>query len=195
MLLRLKGMMADRLLPAGVSEVLVASEDACERTVQQLYRHRSQELFGLARRLGLSDEDASDAVQEAMLRLWRELESGTEIADPDAWVFRVTYRLAMDSHRLRRRLRGVTERLGGVGAGDRRQEAGDPAARLATDSVWRAVDRLPERQRAILYLRYRADMPYERIGLALSITAGAARGQASTGLATLRRYLVDEVER
>ncbi len=188
--------MTDRLLPVGAAETVAASEGRCERTVQSLYRRRSQELFGFARRLGLDDEDASDGVQETMLRLWRELESGAEIADSDAWAFRALYRLAMDSHRLRRRVRGLVERLGaGTGAADRRPGGGDPAAAAEVDAVWQAVQRLPERQRAVLYLRYRADMPFEQIGLTLSITASAARGHASTGLATLRRRLHDEVER
>jgi RNA polymerase sigma factor (sigma-70 family) len=66
---------------------------------------------------------------------------------------------------------------------------------IEVDAVWHAVDRLPPRQRAVLYLRYRADLPYERIGLALGITPNAARGHASTGLGTLRRRLHAEDER
>jgi len=167
----------------------------CERTVQLLYQRRSQEMFGFARRLGLGDEEASDAVQETMLRLWRELDSGAQIADPDAWAFRTLYRLGIDSHRLTRRLQGLVERMGSGLASGRAHLDGDPARRVEVDAVWQAVDRLPERQRAVLYLRYRADLPYERIGLALGITPGAARGHASTGLGTLRRRLHVEDER
>lgn len=154
-------------------------------------------MFGFARRLGLGDEEASDSVQETMLRLWRELDSGAQIADPDAWAFRTLYRLAIDSHRLRQRLRGLVDRIGGglAGATDGSHLDGDLGRRIETDAVWQAVDRLPERQRAVLYLRYRADLPYDRIGLALGITPSAARGHASTGLGTLRQRLHDEDER
>jgi DNA-directed RNA polymerase specialized sigma24 family protein len=71
----------------------MVEESDPERAVRLLYSQRSQEMFGFARRLGLPDEDASDAVQEAMLRLWRELDAGAEIGDPDAWAFRVLYRV------------------------------------------------------------------------------------------------------
>ena len=169
------------------------SQAGNERALQLLYQRRSQEMFGFARRLGLADEDASDAVQETMLRLWRELDSGTNVVDPDAWAFRVLYRLAVDNHRLRGRLRGLAERLRAPRpAGDPGRLDGDPARRFEVDAVWQAIDRLPERQRAVLYLRFRADLPYERIGLALSISAGAARGHASTALASLRRRLTQE---
>jgi RNA polymerase sigma factor (sigma-70 family) len=157
-----------------------------ERTVNLLYARQAQEMFGFVRRLGLADEDASDAVQEAMLRLWRELESGAEIADPEAWSYRVLYRIGVDHHRFRRRLSSLVVRLT---PGGRPAVESDPARCCETETVWLAVDRLPKRQRAVLYLRYRSDLPYERIGRILGISAGAARGHASTGLATLRRLL------
>ena len=187
--------MTDRWLPRASTGPLSVPDAGSERTVHLLYQRRSQEMFGFARRLGLGDEEASDAVQETMLRLWRELDSGAQIADPDAWAFRTLYRLGIDSHRLTRRLQGLVERMGDGLAGGRAHLDGDPARRVEVDAVWQAVDRLPERQRAVLYLRYRADLPYERIGLALGITPGAARGHASTGLGTLRRRLHVEDER
>lgn len=187
--------MTDRWLPRASTGPLSVPDAGSERTVHLLYQRRSQEMFGFARRLGLGDEEASDAVQETMLRLWRELDSGAQIVDPDAWAFRTLYRLGIDSHRLTRRLQGLVERMGDGLAGGRAHLDGDPARRVEVDAVWQAVDRLPERQRAVLYLRYRADLPYERIGLALGITPGAARGHASTGLGTLRRRLHVEDER
>ncbi|HEX7543773.1 MAG TPA: sigma-70 family RNA polymerase sigma factor [Candidatus Limnocylindrales bacterium] len=190
---RLQGVITDRAFSIGETVALGDSEVGNERALQLLYQRRSQEMFGFARRLGLADEDASDAVQETMLRLWRELDSGTDVVDPDAWAFRVLYGLAVDNHRLRGRLRGLAERLRAPRlAGDPGRLDGDPAGRIEVDAVWQAIDRLPERQRVVLYLRFRADLPYERIGLALSISAGAARGHASTGLASLRRRLTQE---
>jgi DNA-directed RNA polymerase specialized sigma24 family protein len=176
--------MADRSLPRASTGTLPIPDAAHERTVHLLYQRRSQEMFGFVRRLGLGDEEASDAVQETMLRLWRELASGVAIADPDAWTFRTLYRLGIDSHRLARRLRGLADRIGGGMAGptDRVDLGGDPARRIEVDAVWQAVDRLPK-------------LPYEQIGVVLEITPGAARGHASTGLATLRRRFDNEDER
>jgi RNA polymerase sigma factor (sigma-70 family) len=184
--------MTEQLSRIGPEEAARVDAAACERTVQSVYGRRSQEMFGFARRLGLSDEDASDAVQESMLRLFRELAGGAAILDPDAWAFRVLYRVGMDNHRLRRRVEALAVRLTAVAAW-RRPDDGDPSRGLDTDGVWQAVDQLPPRQRAVLYLRYRADLSYERIALALGISAGAARGHASTGLATLRRRLGEEL--
>ena len=58
--------------------------------------------------------------------------------------------------------------------------------------MWSAVDRLPPRQRAVLYLRYRADMSYDRIATIMGITANGARNDASVATASLRRRLASE---
>lgn len=147
-------------------------------------RH-GQALFGFVRRLGLSDTQAADCVQEVMLRMWAELDRGIVILDPRGWAFRAIYRLAMDEHRLRKRLAALVGVL--AGRSERASSRPDHADRIA---VWAEVDRLPVRQRQVLYLRYRADLPFEEIGDVLGMTASAARSHATQATATLRRRLV-----
>jgi RNA polymerase sigma-70 factor (ECF subfamily) len=159
-----------------------------ERRVLSLHQRRGQDLYGFALGLGLSEQEAADAVQEAMLRLWRELAAGRDVVDLDAWVFRTTYRLAVDHHRLRRRISGSLGRL----IAREQRHASDPAESADADALWQAVDELTGRQRAVLYLRYRADLPFDRIGFALGITSNAARSHATNAVATLRRRLAQE---
>jgi len=169
--------------------VRTAGEDReRERRVLSLHERRGQDLYGFALGLGLSEEEAADAVQEAMLRLWHELAAGREVHDLDAWVFRIIYRLAIDHHRLRHRISGSLGRL--IARGER--HASDPADSADADALWQAVDELSARQRAVLYLRYRADLPFDRIGFALGITSSAARSHATNAVATLRHRLAQE---
>ena len=147
---------------------------------------RGPELFGLARRLGLTADEADDAVQETLLRMWVALDGASEIVDVDAWSFRVLYRLCMDQHRWRRRVRIIADRIGsavspGAGTGI--------AERLA---LWEAVDLLPERQRAVVYLRYRADLSFDQIGSVLGIRPVSARSHCSRALDRLESMLSRE---
>jgi RNA polymerase sigma factor (sigma-70 family) len=163
-------------------------EDALKGIVIDLEHRQGQALFGFVRRLGLSDAQAADAVQDVLLRLWAEIEAGAYIEQPKAWAFRSIYRLAMDQHRLQRRIGLIVERLArsDVAWDDRGLDAGDRIA------VWAEVARLPERQRHVLYLRYRADLTFEEIASVMGITASAARSHATQATATLRRRLGDE---
>ena len=127
---------------------------------------------------------AGDLVQESLLRLWRELGDGTDIRSPEAWTYRTLSRLAMDEHRLHRRITTLITRLG-ERATPRVMEA-DTTERVA---VWAQVDRLPDRQRQVIYLRYQADLSFEEIGQVMDITPGAARSHATTAVRTLRTRL------
>src|SRR3954469_24745809 len=89
---------ATAVAPAAVDQASISA------LVAERYERRGRELWGLARRLGATDEQASDVVQDADLRLSRELRAGSVIDDADAWTFRVVYRLVMDQHRLARRI-------------------------------------------------------------------------------------------
>jgi RNA polymerase sigma factor (sigma-70 family) len=180
--------MTDELLPQAEIALLAGQEPERERRVLSLHSRRGQELYGFALGLGLSAEDAADAVQDTMFRLWRELASGKELRDLDAWAFRTMYHLVVDHHRLRRRVAGSLGRVMARG----NDHAADPADSADAAALWQAVDGLTERQRAVLYLRYRADLPFDRIGTVLGITSGAARSHATNALAGLRRRLGQE---
>jgi RNA polymerase sigma factor (sigma-70 family) len=163
--------------------------DGLRSAVVSLQAERGAELWGLARHLGLSQDEADDAVQDTLLRLWSALRDGQPIERPDAWAFRTLYRSAMDRHRWRRRGRLLAERIGLEPA---HEPGADPADRLA---VWEAVETLPERQRLAIYLRYRADLPYEEIGQILGIAAPSARSHVSRALDALRIQFGEEPSR
>jgi RNA polymerase sigma-70 factor, ECF subfamily len=175
-----------RLQPvvASGSHALPITADAA--MVTELHDAHGAALYDFARHLGLSDEQAADVLQEAMLRLWRELLRGTVIERPLAWLYRTLYRLAMEQHRWRGRLSRLLPRL----APYRAEYAGPESSDRVT--VWTAVDGLPPRQRHVLYLHYVADMTFDQIADVVGISASATRTHASRGIATLRERLSNE---
>jgi RNA polymerase sigma-70 factor (ECF subfamily) len=160
-----------------------ASEPLADRVVSDVDAQHGQDLLGFARRSGLDDTTAEEAVQDALVRLWLEIRSGATILEPRAWTFRTLYRIAMDHHRFVRRARELAERFRGV-MGTTTDV--DHDRRL---SIWSLVDQLPTRQRQVVYLRYRADFAYEEIGLVMGITASAARAHATKAGVALRRAI------
>ena len=154
--------------------------------VTEIHDAHGAALYDFARHLGVSDEQAADAVQEAILRLWRELRRGTVIERPLAWLYRTVYRLAMEQHRWRGRLSLLLPRLAPI----RVEYAGPESSDRVT--VWAAVDGLPPRQRHVLYLHYVADLTFDQIADIVGISASATRTHASRGIATLRERLSNE---
>jgi RNA polymerase sigma factor (sigma-70 family) len=164
-------------------------DDAWDAIVA-LDREQGQRLYGYALRLGIDPGRAADLVQEALLRLWRELGRETVIVSREAWTYGTLARLAADEHRLRRRIANLVARLG-QRAAPRVMEI-DATERVA---IWAQVDRLPDRQRLVIYLRYQADLTFEEIGQVMGIAPGAARTYASIAHRTLRATLVEGADR
>jgi len=165
-----------------------ARDDAWDAIVS-LDREHGQRLYGYALRLGVDAGRAADLVQEALLRLWRELGKGAAITSREAWTYRTLSRLAMDDHRLRRRIATLVARLG-----DGRTARPMEVVSTERVAIWEQVDRLPDRQRQVIYLRYQADLSFEEIGDVMGIEPGAARSYASTAHRTLRSALVALVD-
>jgi RNA polymerase sigma-70 factor (ECF subfamily) len=135
-------------------------------------------------RLTVRDPDAArDAVQEALVRAWRDLPS---LRDPDrfeAWVRRLVVRSCIDElRRSRRRLRMEVE-LGDLEGPAIADAAADTADREALD---RAFARLDPTQRATVVLFYYADLPVAEIGATLGLPVGTVKSTLSRGRSALR---------
>jgi DNA-directed RNA polymerase specialized sigma24 family protein len=65
-----------------------------------------------------------------------------------------------------------------------------PPAERPDPELWRAVRRLPGKQRAAVTLRFAADLDYASIGTVIECSEDAARQNVRAGLASVRREWV-----
>ncbi len=139
-----------------------------------------------AARLILRDPDlARDAVQEALVRVWRDLPA---LRDPDrfeAWVHRLLVHACLDQARLHRRFRFEVELLPTT---DR--PVPDGAASLAVrDEIERCFRRLEPEQRAVIVLHYYLGLPLPDAAAALGIPVGTAQSRLHRAVKALRAAL------
>ena len=124
---------------------------------------------------------ADDCFQDtflAALRAYPRLQPDSNLR---AWVLTIAHRKALDHHRAGgRRAIPVAE------VPEPRRE---PPAPGRDDDAWVLVRELPARQRAVLTLRFAADLRHSEIAAALGCSEEASRQAASAGLARLRQEL------
>jgi RNA polymerase sigma-70 factor (sigma-E family) len=122
---------------------------------------------------------AEDLLQSALVKawfVWRRVDG-----DPEPYVRRIVVRTYLSGRRRRWRAEVPFDRV------PDRPATGDSASEVADrDALWRAVRRLPARQRAIVVLRYFEDLSERQIADALGVRAGTVKSQASKALAHLR---------
>ena len=145
---------------------------------QLLLDRHSGELFRfLAASVG--PLDAEDAFQETFISALRAYPRLRDASNLRAWLFQIAHRKALDVHRARARHPLPVDDVPEVPAA---AVAAEPEPRL-----WRAVRRLPDKQRTAVFLRFAADLDYAQIGAALDCSEPAARQNVRAGLATIRK--------
>jgi RNA polymerase sigma-70 factor (ECF subfamily) len=137
--------------------------------------------FAIAYRMLGSVAEAEDVVQEALLRVHRELERGGRIESPRAYVATVATRLAIDELRSARMRR---ERYVGDWLPEPLVTEGDPAQRAEmADSLSLAflvlLESLSPEQRAVLLLRDVFDYGYAEVAEIVGTTEANARQLAA----------------
>jgi RNA polymerase sigma-70 factor (ECF subfamily) len=142
-------------------------------------------LDGAARLITRDPERAKDAVQEALIRAWRDLPSLRDPGRFEAWLHRLLVNACIDEMR-RARARPIEVELTDI----HHAFGGDPAAAIADrESLERGFRRLEPEQRAVVVLHFYLGLSLTDVADALDIPAGTARSRLHRALGALRAAL------
>jgi RNA polymerase sigma-70 factor (sigma-E family) len=144
----------------------------------ELYRSAHRPMVRLAWLLVGSRAVAEEVVHDSFLVVH---ERWSSIDEPAAYLRRV---VANDAISWRRRHQREGELLSLVGEPP-------PTGDVAVDHMWDAVERLRPERRAVVVLRYWADLPHAEIAALLGCPVATVRSRLHRALSDLRR----EVER
>lgn len=130
--------------------------------------------------------DAEDLVQECLLRVARRWPRVRSMDHSGAYARRVLFNLILDGRRTRARRH--EELMDGRSSDQPPQQDALPEPEERLDLL-RALGALPPRQRAILVLRYFADLPESEIANTLECAPGTVKSNAARGLERLREAI------
>jgi RNA polymerase sigma-70 factor (ECF subfamily) len=166
----------------------IDSEAAADR-LATLFDIHHQRLLGLARRLSRDADEARDLVQETFLHAARSPRSIPVGEAAEAWLVRVLVNIQRDVWR--RKL--AKKRLDPEGEAEAaRPVAPDSEASfVAKSTVWRALERLAPRRRAVIVMYELEGVTIPSIARQLGVSAVTVRWHLSMG----RRELADVIKR
>ena len=143
-------------------------------------------------------EASSDCAQDAMIRIWRGLESYRGDCAFESWVYRIAANCCMDWLRKKKRDRSVSmEPMREQGFDPADTSPGTEDQVVAKDERRRlreAIALLPEDQREALVLTQLERVSYEEAARMLDTTEGTVKSRVNRAKAKLREILSSEGE-
>ena len=166
-------------------------EPQSEGGLGELYARHAGAAVGLAYLLTGDRYLAEDLVQEAFVRLAGRFRHLRDAGAFESYLRRTVVNLFTSQLRRRRLERAYVKR-----------EAARPSAAHedpdveSRDELWRAVQRLPERQRAVVVLRYYEDLSEREVATTMRCSNAAAKSLIQRGTQALRTDVgaADETE-
>ena len=138
-------------------------------------------LYAVARLILRDTDRAEDAVQETLVRCWRDLPALRDVTKFDAWIRRLLMRAVTDEFRSGRRHRGAITIL--------RIEpstADESAAIAVREQLDRGFRRLTVDHRAVIVLRLYLGLSLEETAATLGIPVGTAKSRLHYGTEAMR---------
>lgn len=156
------------------SHLIVRASEGDEEAFAMLVAAHRPSLSSLALRMLRHPDDAHDAVQETLLKAFRNLREFDPERPLRPWLCRICANCCVDAVRARKRGGEAIEGhenlpFGGLGVDDRAEGA------IQQGQILDAIGRLPERYRRIILMRHFRHMDVNEIAVALGKPEGTIK--------------------
>ena len=173
-------MSSDRDPRPGAEQALLAQAKAGDQAAfERLLEPAVRPAMRLAFAMLAKTSEAEDAFQEAALRAWNRLGNVREGSPFQPWFIGI---VANQCREMRRGRWWQVVRLPDLGV----DRPGDEGAWLEGEDLRRALNRLPDGERAAILLHFHLDMPLTDVAVALGITVPGVKTRINRALKRLR---------
>jgi RNA polymerase sigma-70 factor, ECF subfamily len=158
--------------------------------VETLFAKHQGEIYAYLLRMMRDPEVAADMTQDAFIKAYKNYETLEKPENARAWLYQIAHRVALDEIRRRKIVRFLPwtgESRGAAPSAEHLAMEG----RLSGD-MQRALQKIPERQRAALLLAELHDLTGLELAAALGVSHVAARALLTRARESLRQALAIE---
>ncbi|HXI79701.1 MAG TPA: RNA polymerase sigma factor [Verrucomicrobiae bacterium] len=164
--------------------------DAAAGFVEDLFAAHHGEIYAYLIRMLRDPELAADLTQDAFIKAYRNYDTLEKPENARAWLYQIAHRVALDHIRRQKIVRFLPWTGESHGAAPSTERL-VMDAHLSGD-LQRALERIPERQRAALLLAELHDLSGLELAAALGVSHVAARALLTRARESLRQALASE---
>ncbi|MEO7265820.1 MAG: sigma-70 family RNA polymerase sigma factor [Ferruginibacter sp.] len=167
------------------------NEATREAAFTSIIKKYQEKLYWHIRRMVVEHEDANDVLQNLFIKVWKNLENFREDSQLYTWLYRIATNESLTFLEQQKKRSSIS-------ISDEDSQMGN---KLKADSnfdgnklEWKlqlAIQKLPEKQKAVFNLRYFDEMPYEEMSRVLGTSEGALKASYHHAVKKIEDYILN----
>jgi RNA polymerase sigma factor (sigma-70 family) len=157
----------------------------------RIIKKYQEKLYWHIRRMVVEHEDANDVLQNMFIKVWKGLDNFREDSQLYTWMYRIATNecLTFLESKKKKSTLSLSDEESGLSNQIKASEHFD-----ANKLEWKlqvAIQKLPEKQRAVFNLRYYDEMPYEKMSKVLETSEGALKASYHHAVKKIEDFILN----
>ena len=161
-----------------------------ESAFNEIVRRYQEKLYWVARRFVNDHDEADDVVQEVFIKAYDALKDFRSESGLYTWLYRIAVNMSLNVVR-KRKVREFLQLDTLLGEEQSSEDRPDEALERSEHRslVQEAVNKLPEKQRAVFVMRYYEELSYEEIAAILKTSVGGLKANYFHAIRKIGEYV------
>lgn len=141
------------------------------------------------RKMLIDPDETDDATQTTFIQVWQHLDSFREESKLFTWIYRIATNEALAAIRRKKKRSFISLDDAGETLAARVDQPGFFSGNEIEKKLFKALVKLPEKQKLVFQMKYFEDMKYEEISEVLGTSVGALKASYHHAVKKLEHYL------
>ena len=167
------------------------NEATKERAFTAILKKYQEKLYWHIRRMVVAHEDANDVLQNMFIKAWKGLENFREDSQLYTWLYRIATNESLTFLDQQKRRSTISMSNEDTGMSNKLKADDNFDGNKAEWKLQMAVQKLPDKQKAVFNLRYYDEMPYTEMSKVLETSEGALKASYHHAVKKIEEYILN----
>ena len=167
------------------------NEATKERAFTAILKKYQEKLYWHIRRMVVEHEDANDVLQNMFVKAWKGLDNFREDSQLYTWLYRIATNESLTFLEQQKRRGTVSMNDEESGLSNKLKADNNFDGNKLEWKLQLAVQKLPEKQKAVFNLRYYDEMPYNEMSKVLETSEGALKASYHHAVKKIEDYILN----
>ena len=173
--------------------LLFKSEATRESAYTSIVKKYQEKLYWHIRRMVVGHEDANDVLQNMFIKVWKNLDNFREDSQLYTWLYRIATNesLTFLEQQKKRSAISISDDEENSAMSNKLVADKDFDGNKLEWKLQQAIQRLPDKQKAVFNLRYFDEMPYEEMSRVLETSEGALKASYHHAVKKIEDFILN----